>query len=68
MTPENRLGMKSLLEKNDLSELKLHPYFADIDFEALASRSLQIPFTDNALISSNNTESDEASQIFKSPE
>lgn len=47
MIPENRLGMKSLLESNNLSELKLHPYFSDIDFEALASRTLHIPFTDN---------------------
>lgn len=47
--PENRLGMKVNLADNCANyyeEIKMHPFFSDIDFEALANKTLKIPCFD----------------------
>lgn len=56
--PENRLGMKSNNPFEGYEEIKKHPYFADVDFQAIEARTMKLPCFD---IFSTHTDSDESS-------
>jgi hypothetical protein len=59
MSPENRLGMKSNNPFEGYQEIKKHPFFADIDFNAIEGRSVRPPCFD---LFSTFTDSDESSK------
>jgi hypothetical protein len=59
MTPENRLGMKSNNPFEGYQEIKKHPFFADIDFNAIEERLVKPPCFD---LFSTFTDSDESSK------
>jgi hypothetical protein len=56
--PENRLGMKSNNPLEGYNEIKNHPFFADVDFVGIESRTLRLQCFD---LFSTNTDSDESS-------
>jgi hypothetical protein len=56
--PENRLGMKSNNPFEGYNEIKNHPFFADVDFQAIESRTLRLQYFD---LFSTHTDSDESS-------
>jgi serine/threonine protein kinase len=64
IVPGNRIGLKngSFDEINCYQEIKSHPFFSDIDFNALSERKLPVPFN---TVSSTMTDSDENSTSKK---
>ncbi len=58
--PENRLGMKSSNPFEGYNEIKQHPFFSDVDWAGVESRSLKPPCFD--LFTGTNTDSDESSK------
>jgi serine/threonine protein kinase len=57
--PENRIGMKSKNPFDGYSEIKEHPFFSDIDFSQIESRTMKLPCCIDLF--STHSDSDESS-------